>query len=68
MVKPVALAIFVAEDWPSWSSMGGEALGTVKDLWPTPSHTGECQDQELEWVGWRAGGRGEGIGDVWRGN
>jgi hypothetical protein len=39
---------------PSRSSMGGEALGPVKALWPS---IGECQDQEWEWVGCRAGGR-----------
>jgi hypothetical protein len=29
--------------WPSWSSMGGEALGPVKVLYPS---IGECQGQE----------------------
>jgi hypothetical protein len=33
--------------------MGGEALGPVKVLCPS---TGECQDQEWEWVGWETGG------------
>ena len=28
--------------WPSWSSIGGEALGPVKALWPS---IGECQEQ-----------------------
>jgi hypothetical protein len=42
---------------PSWSSMGGEALGPVKALCPS---IGECQDQEWEWVGWRVGGEGRG--------
>jgi hypothetical protein len=49
---------------PSWSSMGGEALGLVKVLCPS---VGECQDQEWEWVGWGAG-LGEGIGDFQREN
>jgi hypothetical protein len=35
--------------------MRGEALGPVKALCPS---IGECQDQEWEWVGWRAGGGG----------
>jgi hypothetical protein len=43
--------------WPSRSSMGGEALGPVKVLCPS---TGECQDQEWEWVSWGAeAGRGD---------
>ena len=42
--------------WPSWSSMGGEALGPVKALCPS---IGECQDQEWEWVGWGAGEEGK---------
>jgi hypothetical protein len=39
--------------WPDWSSVGGEALGPVRALWPS---VGECQDQKWEWVGWGAGG------------
>jgi hypothetical protein len=35
--------------------MGGETLGPVKALC---SSIGECQDQEWEWVGWGAEGRG----------
>jgi hypothetical protein len=57
MVQFVALAIFVAEDGPSQSSMGGETLGPVNALCP---NIGECQDQEWEWVGWGAGGEGRG--------
>ena len=30
--------------WPSWPSMGGEALGFVKIICPS---TGECQGQEM---------------------
>jgi hypothetical protein len=30
--------------WPSWPSMGGEALGLVKIICPS---TGECQSQEV---------------------
>jgi hypothetical protein len=30
--------------WPSWPSMGGEALGLVKILCAS---TGECQSQEV---------------------
>jgi hypothetical protein len=43
--------------WPSWSSMGGEALGPVTVLCPS---IGEYQDQEWEWVCW---GAGQGGGD-----
>jgi hypothetical protein len=39
--------------------MGGEALGPMKSLCPS---IGECQDQEWEWVGWGALGRGGGRG------
>jgi hypothetical protein len=60
MVELVALAIYVARGWPSWLSKRGVALGSVKALC---SSIRECQDQEWEWVGWEAGGRGEGIGD-----
>jgi hypothetical protein len=40
--------------------MGGEALGPVKVLYPS---IGEFQDQEWEWMGWRAGEWGEKRGD-----
>jgi hypothetical protein len=39
----LALAIYVAEDGLSQSSMGGEAFGPMKALGPS---IGECQDQE----------------------
>jgi hypothetical protein len=45
--------------------MGGEALGPVKVLCPS---VGECQDQEAGVGGLVSRGRGEGIGDFWRGN
>jgi hypothetical protein len=51
--------------WPSWSSMGGEALGPVKVLWPS---IGECQDWEWEWVGWGSGGEGGEARDFGKGN
>ena len=38
--------------WPSWPSMGGEAVGPVKALGP---NIGEWKDKEWEWVGWGAG-------------
>jgi hypothetical protein len=41
--------------WPSWSSMGGEALVPVKTICPS---IGECHDREWEWVGWEARGVG----------
>jgi hypothetical protein len=48
-VKRAALIIQVtlnnsSRGWPSWPSMGGEALGPVKDLCPS---IGECQGQEV---------------------
>jgi hypothetical protein len=39
--------------------MGGEALGPVKALCPSIE---KCKDQEWEWVGCVAGGRGSGEG------
>ena len=48
--------------WSSWPSMGGEALGLAKIIYPS---TGECQSQEMG-VGWlwsRAGGGYRGLGD-----
>ena len=50
--------------WPSWSSMGGKALGPVKLVCPS---IGECQGLEAG-VGWLwSSGRGEEIGDFQRG-
>jgi hypothetical protein len=41
----MALAAYVGEDeWPSQTSMEGEALGPVKILCPS---VGECQGQEV---------------------
>jgi hypothetical protein len=40
--------------------MGGNALGPVKVLCPI------IGDRKQEWVGWRGGERGEGIGDFQR--
>ena len=60
MVELVALAISIAEEGPSQSSMGGEALGPMNVLCPS---TGEHQGQKKGngWVGkW-----GEGMGDFW---
>jgi hypothetical protein len=45
-----------SRDWPSWSSMGGEALGPVKVLCPS---IGECQGQKAG-VGGLSRGRGKG--------
>jgi hypothetical protein len=51
--------------------LGGEALDPVKDQCPS---VGECQDGEAEEGGWmeehphRNRGRGDGIGDLWKGN
>ena len=45
--------------------MGGEAFGLGKILGP---NIGEYQGQELGVGGLRSRGRGEGIGDFWRGN
>ena len=44
--------------WPSWPSMGGEALGIAKIICP---RTGERQGQEVG-VGGLGAGQGEGIG------
>jgi hypothetical protein len=46
--------------WPSWPSMGGEALGLARSYAPV---TGECQGQEsrVGGLGSRTGGKG--IGD-----
>jgi hypothetical protein len=45
--------------WPSWPSMGGEALGIMKIICPS---TGECQSQKagVGRLGSRAGGGGFG--------
>jgi hypothetical protein len=49
-----SLAAYVAEnEWPSWSSRGGEALGLVKDICPS---IGNAKARRWEWVGWGAGG------------
>ena len=45
--------------WPSWSSMGGEALSPVKILCPS---IGECQGQEAGVGGLVSRGGGDGIG------
>jgi hypothetical protein len=47
--------------WPSWPSLGGEALGLTKIICP---NTRECQGQEAGVGGWRAGWW-EGVGDFW---
>jgi hypothetical protein len=44
--------------------MGGEALGLAKILCPS---IGECQGQEAGVGGLGSRGRGEVIGDFWRG-
>jgi hypothetical protein len=54
-VELVGLAIVLAENdllGHQW-----EALGSVKALYP---NIGECQEQEWEWMGWKAviGNRG----------
>jgi hypothetical protein len=51
--------------WPSWTSIGEEALGLVKVLCP---NTGECQGQEAELSGLGSRGRWKGIGDFQRTN
>ena len=45
--------------------MGGEAFGPVKALSPS---VGECQGQEAGMGKLVSRGRGEGIGNFWRGN
>jgi hypothetical protein len=45
--------------------MGGEALDPVKVLCPS---IGECLGQEAGVGGLGSRGRGDGIGDFWRGN
>ena len=47
--------------WPSWPSMGGEALGLVKIIC---HNTGKCQGQEAG-VGGLGSRAGEGIEDFW---
>jgi hypothetical protein len=47
-----------SKGWPSWSSMGGEALGPVKALCPS---IGECLGQEAGVVGLMSRERGEGM-------
>jgi hypothetical protein len=59
MVELVALAIFVAEDCLVGHQWEERPFGPVKALCPS---IGKCQDQEWEWVGWRAGGAGRGWG------
>ena len=46
--------------WPSWPSMGGEALGLAKIICPI---TGECQGQEAgaDGLGSRVGGGYRGL-------
>jgi hypothetical protein len=51
--------------WPSRSSMGGEAIGSVKVLCPS---VGECQGQEAEVGGLVSSGVGGGIGGFQRVN
>jgi hypothetical protein len=51
--------------WPSWSSVGGEALGLDKILGRS---IGECQGQEARVRGLGSRGRREGIGNFWRKN
>ena len=62
----MALAAYIcSRGWPSWSSVGGEALGTVKLLCPS---IGECQGQEEGVGGLGSRGVREGIEDFQRGN
>jgi hypothetical protein len=51
--------------WPSRSSVGGEALGSVKVLCPS---VGECQGQEAGVGRLASRGREEGIESFQRGN
>ena len=51
--------------WPSWSSIGGEALGPVTVLCPS---VGECQGQKVGMVGLGSRDRVVGIWAFWRGN
>ena len=55
----MALAAYVAEDCPSWSSMGGEAFGPVKVLCLS---IGECVAQYVVGGGFRSWARGAWIG------
>jgi hypothetical protein len=62
----MALAAYIcSRGWPSWSSVGGEALGTVKLLCPS---IGECLGQEEGVGGLGSRGVREGIEDFQRGN
>jgi hypothetical protein len=53
-----------SQGWPSWPSMGGEALGLAKIICPS---AGECQGQEAR-VGGLESRAGWGIEDFQRGN
>ena len=57
----MSLAAYVAEDGLIWPSLGGEALGLAKIIYP---FTGESQGQEAGVLGWGIG-REEDIGDFW---
>jgi hypothetical protein len=54
-----------SREWPSQSSMGGEAIGPVKALCPSIE---ECLGQEAGVGGLVSRGREEGVGDFRRGN
>jgi hypothetical protein len=60
MAKICICSCICSEGWPSWLSMGGEALGSVKDLCPS---IWECQDWEWYWVDWGAGGGDRGFSE-----
>jgi hypothetical protein len=53
------LQSYVSRGWSSWPSMGGEALGLAKIIYP---NTEECQGQEVE-----VGGLGSRVGRGYRG-
>ena len=55
----MAPAAYIAEDWPGWSSMGGEALGPEKAGCPRVK---ECQDREAGVGGLEGKGRGDWMG------
>ena len=49
--------------WSGFGTMGGEALGSMKGLYPS---IGESQGQKWEWVNWGTEGWGRGSG-IFRG-
>ncbi|EDL29092.1 mCG1041086, partial [Mus musculus] len=65
MEGPSGSSCICSRGLPSRSSMGGKALGPVKVLCLS---IGECRGQEAGVGGLGNRGRGEMVGDFWRGN